>query len=124
MKNMAITLMAMLITGAIYGQNTADKRGFKGVLTSSLKQELRYTGDNVSATDEVVETKITFTGRTIIFGNDTYEIVKRSFDGKATSFTATKRRATFDIIYIAGKSITIKDQSNPALGLSFTKLKE
>jgi|GEM_PF-2631819 len=124
MKRSSLVFLGLFLFSLVIAQTGKDKRGYKGTVTASLKQEIQKVGDKVNKTDHKETTKILFTGRAIVIGNDTYEIVKRSFDGKKTTFTATKRRATFDITYEAGSSISFVDKANTSLMIVYSGLKE
>jgi hypothetical protein len=113
MKRMISTTILSLITCLLWAQATNDKRGFQGTVVCESKDEV------------AAKTEIQFTARTIVIENDTYEIVKKEFDGKdKTTFTCTKRRGTFEIIYKAGESITVTDQANKDVVGVYSKLSE
>lgn len=113
MKKATISIILMIISIGLFAQSANDRRGFQGVVTSSVKDEAS------------VSTKIEFTGRTIVADGETYEIIKKSFDGKnQTVFTCTKRRGTFDVTYSVGESIKIVDTSNTEAVIVYKSLKE
>lgn len=113
MKKTAIFIILMITSIGLFAQSNNDRRGFQGVVTSSVKD------------DTSISTKIEFTGRTIVVDGDAYEIIKKSFDGKnQTVFTCTKRRGTFDVTYTVGESIKIVDTTNTEAVIVYKSLKE
>ncbi|MEQ8364147.1 MAG: hypothetical protein RH948_14840 [Cyclobacteriaceae bacterium] len=121
MKKIALFIVLMIITLGTFAQSANDKRGFIGVVNATSKQTIRPEGKENSAVNVAIE----FSGRSIIIEGDTYEIVKKAFDGKNTTvFTCTKRRGTFDISYSAGQSIQVVDTSNKDLITVYQNLKE
>ncbi|GAB1444930.1 MAG: hypothetical protein KF860_11110 [Cyclobacteriaceae bacterium] len=121
MKKAVLIFMISVVSMGLYAQSTNDRRGFQGVVTASVKQTIRPDGkEEVS-----VNTAIDFTGRAIVIESDTYDVVKKAFDGKdKTVFTCTKRRATFEITYTAGESIRIVDTGNKDIVTEYRSLKE
>ncbi|MFZ1806485.1 MAG: hypothetical protein WAU36_04660 [Cyclobacteriaceae bacterium] len=121
MKKIAFFIVLMTFSIVVLAQNTNDKRGFTGVVTASEKQTIRPEGKENSAVNVAIE----FTGRSIVIEGDTYEIVKKTFDGKNTTvFTCSKRRGTFDISYAVGGSIQVVDTGNKDIVTVYQNLKE
>lgn len=107
------TMLIVLLVFTVQAQNN-DRRGFKGQITASEVATLDAASKEVLASAEE-STKIVFDGRNITIDNDIYEIVTRDFDGKSTNtFKTTKRRNTFVIKLIPGKSLTVVEESNDA----------
>jgi len=121
MKKAALIIIFSAVSIALFAQNTNDRRGFQGVVTATEKQTIRPDGKEEAS----VNTTIEFTGRAIIIESDTYDIVKKAFDGKSkTVFTCTKRRATFEITYTVGESIRVVDTGNKDIITEYRSLKE
>ncbi|MEP2668516.1 MAG: hypothetical protein ABJH04_05970 [Cyclobacteriaceae bacterium] len=121
MKKAALFIALVTFSVGVFAQNANDKRGFKGVVNASSKQTIRPEGKENSSVNVTIE----FTGRSIVVEGDTYEIVKKAFDGKKTTvFTCSKRRGTFDISYTAGESIQVVDTSNKDIVTVYQNLKE
>lgn len=121
MKKIAFSIALITLSIGVFAQNANDKRGFKGVVNATTKQTIRPDGKENSNVNVVIE----FTGRSIIIEGDTYEIVKKAFDGKNTTvFTCSKRRGTFDITYSVGESIQVVDTSNKDIITVYQNLKE
>ena len=121
MKKIALFIALMIFSAGTFAQSAYDKRGFVGVVNASSKQTIRPEGKENSAVNVAIE----FTSRTIVIEGDTYEIVKKAFDGKNTTvFTCSKRRGTFDISYSAGNSIQVVDTSNKDIITVYQNLKE
>ncbi|MGE0772013.1 MAG: hypothetical protein AB7K37_09905 [Cyclobacteriaceae bacterium] len=113
MRKLAAVMVVFLATSTVWAQSANDKRGFQGNVVSQTKN------------GKAEETTLQFTGRAIVVGNDTYDIVKKEFDGKSTTtFTCTKRRATFEIVFVAGESITITDTSDRTSATIYSSIKE
>lgn len=125
---MKISLLTILISSlvvSVFAQSENDRRGFKGTLQSTVKQSVKWEGENAKTTDTTVESEILFDGRTIKIGNDVYDIVKREFDGEElTTFTCTKRRSTFTVTYKPGDYIRIVDQNNKTVETVYKDLTE
>ena len=125
MKYTVVFLLFLVIAPHLHAQSANDKRGFQGTITSATRQVINHDGESAMKNEQEVETSIQFTGRTIIIGNETYDIMKREFDGKSkTVFTCTKRRGTFEVSYIPNQSISVVDQSNPSMETQFVSLSE
>ncbi len=121
MKKAVLVIIISVVSIGLFAQNTNDRRGFQGVVTATEKQTIRPDGKEEAS----VNTAIEFTGRAIVIESDTYEIVKKVFDGKSkTVFTCTKRRATFEITYTVGESIRIVDTGNQDIVTEYHSLKE
>lgn len=113
MKKLLAFSALMIIASTAWAQSANDKRGFQGNVVSQTKN------------GKAEETTLQFTGRAIVIDNDTYDIVKKEFDGKSkTTFTCTKRRATFEIVFAAGESITVTDTSDKASATVYSSIKE
>ena len=120
MKTIALAIIFLTISVVSFAQ-AADKRGFQGIVTSSLKQSVRADGKDEAS----IKTDIEFTGRAINIEGETYEIVKKTFNGSnKTVFTCTKRRGTFEITYTAGESISVIDTGNKDLETVYRSLTE
>lgn len=121
MKKIALSIILVTFSVALFAQANNDRRGYQGVVTSTTKQTIKPEGKQ--ETD--VNTALEFTGRAITIEGETYEIVKKTFDGKnQTVFTCTKRRGTFDITYTVGESISLVDTSNKDMVTVYLSLKE
>lgn len=121
MKNITLTMAFILFSSILFAQSTNDRRGFQGTVNSGAKQTIRPDGKD----DTTVKTTIEFNGRAIIIEGETYDIVKKSFDGKnQTVFTCTKRRGTFDITYTIGESIKVVDATNKDIVTVYLSLTE
>jgi len=121
MKKIALFIVLMVFSVVLFAQSANDKRGFKGVVNATSKQTVRPEGKENSAMNVAIE----FTGRSIVIEGDTYEIVKKAFDGKNTTvFTCSKRRGTFDISYTVGEFIRVVDTSNKDIVTVYQGLKE
>ncbi len=120
MKKILLPSILILITVSLFAQSENDRRGFQGVVKASVKQTLGSNNQN----EESVNAEIQFSSRAIIAEGDTYEIVKKEFDGKKTIFTCTKRRGTFEISYLPGNSIRIIEMANPSIEIVYKSLSE
>jgi hypothetical protein len=121
MKKAVLAIILLSSSVLLFAQSTNDRRGYQGTVTANTKQTVRSGG-----VDEAqVKTAIQFSGRTITIEGDTYEIVKKAFDGKnKTTFTCTKRRGTFEITYATGESISVVDTSNQETEIIYKSLSE
>lgn len=119
MKQAAFALVFLAISVSSFAQN--DRRGFQGTVSSAVKQTVKADGKE----DATAKTDIEFSSRSITVEGEVYEIVKKAFDGKKqTVFTCTKRRATFEITYTVGESITIVDTGNKEMQTIYKSLTE
>ena len=125
MKTSLLTILIFFFVISVYAQSENDRRGFKGTIQFTIKQSVKWEGENAKTTDTIVESEILFDGRTIKIGNDVYDIVKREFDGEElTTFTCTKRRSTFTVTYKPGDYIRIVDQNNKTVETVYRDLSE
>lgn len=123
MKKLALSSLLLLLGTLVWAQASNDRRGYQGTVTAAVMQTVRHEGTNVTKEETKGNTDIVFSARNIVIGDDSYDIVKKEFDGKnTTTFTCTKRRGTFEIKYAVGDSITITDTSNPDEELVYQSL--
>ncbi|MBX2913081.1 MAG: hypothetical protein M9954_06000 [Cyclobacteriaceae bacterium] len=121
MKKVALMIVMSAISVGLFAQSANDRRGFQGVVTATLKHTIKPEGKEEAQVNATIE----FTGRAIVVEGDTYDIVKKTFDGKdKTVFTCTKRRATYEISYTVGQSIRIVDTGNKDMVTEYRSLKE
>lgn len=121
MKKAVLVILLSAVSIGLFAQSANDRRGFQGVVTAAVKQTIRPDGKEEASVNTIIE----FTGRAITIESDTYDIVKKTFDGKnKTVFTCTKRRATFEITYTVGESIRIVDTGNKDIVTEYRSLKE
>ncbi|MEQ8423163.1 MAG: hypothetical protein RIA63_00535 [Cyclobacteriaceae bacterium] len=119
MKKAAFAIILLAVSLSAYAQG--DRRGFQGTVNSAVKQTIRAGGNE----ETKVNTPIQFTGRSIEIEGESYEIVKKTFDGKnKTVFTCTKRRGTFEITFTAGESIQVVDTGNKEVETVYKSLSE
>jgi hypothetical protein len=121
-----LTFLALFLVTAQFGfgQASNDRRGFQGTVTATATKTVRHDG-SASVSETKGASAIQITARTIVIESDTYDIVKKEFDGKqTTTFTCTKRRSTFEIAYKVGESISVVDQSNKDEETLYTGLQE
>lgn len=121
MKKVLLPSILILLTITLFAQTENDRRGFQGVVKAATKQSLGPGGHREESS---VNVEIQFSSRSIIAEGDTYEIVKKEFDGEKTVFTCTKRRGTFEISYIPGNTIRIVDKANPSIETVYKSLSE
>ncbi len=125
LRNTITIICITLFTQLVLAQANNDKRGFKGEVKAQVKKTIRIEVTNTSTNEDEIETTIIFDGRSIKIGNETYEIVKRTFDGeKSTTFTCTKRRSTFEVTFVAGESIKIIDKGNEGHEVHYLNISE
>lgn len=125
MKKIFPALLILSVCQMAWSQSANDRRGYQGTVTSAVTRTVTHEGQNSTKDEEKVSTEIQFSARSIVIGTESYDIVKKEFDGKSTTvFTCTKRRGTFEISYKVGESITVVDQSNKDLETVYLTLTE